>query len=132
MSYFSFIQDYADQVGGQYTSYDAIKSVLVIPVSNSRFQTVLLSLDKSKASGKELGIISSKVCEYATSMDLKNLLEQNAKFDYSKFIIDNNNIKVEVTFPTEGTSHEEVKHMIQEVANLADMFELKLTGKDIH
>jgi hypothetical protein len=132
MNYFSFLDAYADQLGGQYTSYDSIKSVLVIPVSNSRFQTVLLSLEKSKSSGKELGIIASKVCEYATSMDLKNLLEQSAKFDYSKFIIDNNNIKVEVTFPTEGTSQDEIKHMIQEVANLADMFELKLTGKDIH
>lgn len=132
MDYFSFIKEYSNEIGGQFTSYDSSKSVFVVPVADGRFQTVLLSLDKSKASGKERGVITSKVCECTTLMDLKTLLEKHAAFDYSRFIIENNTIKIEVTFPADGTSHDEIKYMIQEVASLADSYELKLTGKDIN
>lgn len=132
MNFFSFVKQYADQIGGQFTSYDASSSIIVVPVADGRFQTVLLSVNKSKGSGKERGLITSKVCEFTSSIKLKELLESNAQFDYSKFIIDGGTLKVETSFPTEGASEDDVKSMIQEVATLADLYEMKLTGKDIH
>jgi hypothetical protein len=41
-------------------------------------------------------------------------------------------VKVEASCLSETVSEEQVKEMIQEVAQLADHYELKLTGKDIH
>jgi hypothetical protein len=132
MNFFNFVKHYADQIGGQFTSYDTSSSIIVVPVVDGRFQTVLLSVSQSKGSGKERGLITSKVCEFKTSIQLKELMENNAQFDYSKFIIDGGTLKIEASFPTEGVSEDDVKSMIQEVATLADLYEMKLTGKDIH
>lgn len=132
MNFFNFVKQYADQIGGQFTTYDPSSSIIVVPVADGRFQTVLLSVSQSKGSGKERGLITSKVCEFKTSIQLKELMENNAQFDYSKFIIDGGTLKIEASFPTEGVSEDDVKSMIQEVATLADLYEMKLTGKDIH
>jgi hypothetical protein len=126
------VKKYADQIGGQYTDYDHSKSVIVVPLDKSRFQTVLAVTQKSAVSGRDQALFTSKVCEYKASMDLKSLLEQNANFDYSKFVLEDGFIKVEASCLSGSTSEEQIKEMIQEVAQLADHFEYKLTGDDIH
>ena len=131
MSYFSFVEQYADQIGGQFTSYDSISSVFVVPVSDGRFQTVLLSVNKS-GSGKDRALISSKICEAFSSINFRELIADAAQFEYSKFVIDNGILKVEAAFPIGAIPEDEVKFIIQEVARLADTYEMKLTGKDIH
>jgi len=127
-----FVEQYADEIGGQFTDYDHNKSVLVIPIHDHRFQTVLALTQKSPVSGREQAIFTSKVCEINANVDFKNLLEQNAKFDYSKFILEDGYVKVEASCLAETVSEEQIKEMIQEVAQLADHYELKLTGQDIH
>lgn len=127
-----FAKQYASQIDGQFTEYDHSKSIIVVPLSDGRFQTVILSTESSKRSGKQRAVLSSKVCEYSASIDFKMLLEKSATFDYSKFVLDEGYLKVEASCPTDGASEEEVKHMIQEVAIQADAYELKLTGKDIN
>jgi hypothetical protein len=59
-------------------------------------------------------------------------LEQNANFDYSKFVLEEGFLKVEASCSANSVSQDQIKEMIQEVAQLADHYELKLTGKDIH
>jgi hypothetical protein len=125
------VRKYADQIGGQFTDYDHTKSVIVVPLDRSRFQTVLAITQKSAVSGRDQAIFTSKVCEYTASMDLKSLLEQNANFDYSKFVLEDGFLKVEASCLANSTSEEQLKEMIQEVAQLADHFEFKLTGEDI-
>lgn len=132
MNVINTIKKYADQIGGQYTDYDQSKSVIVVPLDRSRFQTVVASTQKSPVSGRDQAIFSSKVCEFRASMDLKSLLEQNGNFDYSKFILEDGFLKVEASCLANSTSEEQVREMIQEVAQLADHFEDKLTGLDIH
>ena len=132
MNFFNFLKQYADQVGGQYTAYDDLKSIVVVPTGEGRFQTVLLHLQNTKSSGKQRGTVTSKVCELTSNTNLKELLELNASFDYGKFIVEADKLKVEATFPIDGASHDEIKYMIQEVAKIADEYEMKLTGKDIH
>jgi hypothetical protein len=39
---------------------------------------------------------------------------------------------MEAVASLEGTSESSIKEMIQEVANLADQYELKLTGADVY
>ena len=132
MDIMNYVQQYAEQIGGQYTDYDHTKSVVVVPINSSRFQTVLAITQTSAVSGRNQALFTSKVCEYTNGLDLKNLLEQNANFDYSKFVLDEGFLKVEASCLASSVSQEQIKEMIQEVAQLADHYELKLTGKDIH
>lgn len=131
MSLFSSIKQYADQIGGQFTDYDHSKAVIVVPVSGSRFQTVLVLAEKSVKSGRDLITCTSRVCEYNAGIDAKKLIEQASKFDYSRFVIEDNFLKVEAAAST-SVSDDQVMEMIQEVATLADQYEHSLTGKDIH
>jgi hypothetical protein len=126
------VQLYAEQIGGQFTDYDHTKSVVVVPLDKSRFQTVLSSIQKSAVSGRDQAVFSSKVCEMNGNMDLKNLLERNSHFDYSRFVIQDGYLKVEASCLADTVNDEQIKEMIQEVAQLADHYELKFTGKDIH
>jgi hypothetical protein len=130
MNFSSFVKEYADHIGGQFTDYDHTRSVIVVPLG-SRYQTVLAITQKSPVSGKEQAIISSKVCEFSSSLDLKILLEKNASFDYSKFILEDGFLKIEASCLSSSASEDQVREMIQEVAQLADHYELKLTGKDV-
>ncbi len=131
MNLFNFIKQYAEQLGGQFTIYDSTKSIIVVPLNGGRFQTLIVAIEKSKILDKHHGVITSKVCEYTSTINLKDLLEQSVRFDYSKFIIGDGHLKIIATFPTEGTSEDEIKHMIMEVAQLGDKFELQITGRDI-
>lgn len=126
------LKQYADQIGGQFTDYDHIKSVIVVPLDKSRFQTVLATTQKSNVSGRDQAVFTSKVCEFKNTIDLKMLMEQNANFDYSKFVLEDGYLKVEASCLTASTSEAQLKEMIQEVAQLADLYEFKLTGQDIH
>jgi hypothetical protein len=132
MNIFSYVKQYVDQINGQFTEYDHTKAIVVVPTADGRFQTVLLTLETSKSSASQMAVLSSKVCEYNAGIDLKNLLEQNATFDYSKFTIDGGYLKIEASCLSSAASEEELKHMIQEVAKMADAYEMKLTGKDIN
>ncbi len=127
-----YVQQFADQIGGQFTDYDHTKSVIVVPINGSRFQTVVALTQKSPVSGREQAMFTSKVCEFSLSLDLKSLLEQNANFDYSKFVLEDGYLKVEASCLSDTASEEQLKEMIQEVAQLADHYEMKLTGHDIH
>jgi hypothetical protein len=132
MNIMNYVQQYAEQIGGQFTDYDHSKSVVVVPLNGSRYQTVLAITQTSAVSGRDQAIFTSKVCEFVPSIDLKNLLEQNGNFDFSKFVLEEGYLKVEASCLAASVSQEQIKEMIQEVAQLADHYELKLTGKDIH
>jgi hypothetical protein len=132
MNVINTVKQYADQIGGQFTDYDHTKSVIVVPLDKSRFQTVLAVTQKSAVSGRDQAVFTSKVCEFNTSIDLKMLMEQNASFDYSKFVVEDGYLKVEASCLPSTASEAQVQEMIQEVAQLADHYEYKLTGQDIH
>jgi len=126
------VQQYAEQIGGQFTDYDNNKSVVVVPLSGSRFQTVLAMQQKSLTSGRDQAVFSSKICEFNGSLDLQDLLKQNAHFDYSKFVLEDGYLKLEASCLASSVSESQLKEMLQEVAQLADHYEFKLTGSDIH
>lgn len=132
MDIMKYVEQYAEQIGGQYTDYDHTKSVVVVPINGSRYQTVLALTQISTVSKRDRAIFTSKVCEFTSALDLRNLMEQNANFDFSRFILEDGYLKVEASGLAAHITEEQVKAMIQEVAQLADHYELKLTGKDIH
>ena len=126
------MKKYADQIGGQYTQYNADNSIIIVPVAGGRFQTVLGTIKKNDLYNRKLIVLHSKVCAASTAMDYKMLLEQTAFFNYCRFVIDQNYLQIEAVASVDNLSEETIKEMMQEVANLADQYEMKLTGSDIH
>jgi hypothetical protein len=134
MDIMNYVQQYAEQIGGQYTDYDHTKSVVVVPLNDSRYQTVVALRQKSPVSGRDQAVFSSKVCQFQRGLEisLEDLMTQNANFDYCKFVLEDGFLKVEASCLASTASEAQLKEMLQEVAQLADQYEFKLTGRDIH
>ncbi|MBS1490256.1 MAG: hypothetical protein JSS93_07000 [Bacteroidetes bacterium] len=128
----ALMKKYADQIGGQYTEYDPAYSIIIVPVSGGRFQTVVGHVLKNDLYSRQIVSVRSKICPVKPGIDYKMLLEQTAFFNYGRFVIKENYLQVEATASLTGISEETLKEMVQEVANLADQFEMKLTGADIY
>jgi len=128
----SVMKTYADQIGGQFTEYDHAQSIIIMPVSGGRYQTVLGTVTQNDLYNRKLISLHSKICSPTTDIDYRMLLEQTAYFNYCRFVVKDNYLQVEAIASMVGITEETIKEMVQEVANLADQFELKLTGGDIH
>lgn len=132
MNVFSILRNYADQSGGQFTDYDHSKGVVVVPVTKSRFQTILVVLKPGQHSGREIVVFTSKVCEYTAVINTRELLEENASFDYARFLIEEGYVKLEASCVSSAVTEELVREILEEVAKSADKFEMELTGQDIY
>ncbi|UXP30868.1 YbjN domain-containing protein [Reichenbachiella agarivorans] len=121
------MKSYAEELNGSFSSYDQHRSVIVVPLEMDRVQAVVGEFDEES----NMIILSSKVCVADEKIRFKNLLEQNHSTIYGKFVIDNDFLKVESKVNVADTSEATLKTIIQEVAKLADKWELNLTGKDI-
>ena len=128
----SFMQKYAEEIDGNYSEYDTDKSIIIVPVTDGRIQTVLGHIKESDRYEKNLIEFSSRVAKFDQSVDLKNLLQENTNFCHAKFSIVDDFIQVEASGFVDTASEGLLKEIIQEVATLADDFEMKLTGKDVH
>jgi hypothetical protein len=128
----TIMKNYATETGGQYTQYDQSQSIIIAPVSGGRFQTVMGIITENELYKRKLITLVSKVCPVKPEIDYKMLLEQTAYFNYCRFVIRDNYLNVEAVASVVGISEQTVKEMIQEVANLADQFEMKITGSDIY
>ena len=126
------MKKYAEQISGQYIEYNKTLSVIIIPVAGNRFQTVMGNIKQSTLYNRKVITFTSKVCPMQDTLDFKMLLEQTAFFNYCRFMIAENYLQVEAVSALEGSSEDDIKEMLQEVANLADQYEMKLTGADIH
>ena len=127
-----FMEKFADEIGGQFSEYDQSKSVIIVPLEENRFQAVL-GVTKFNEKFKKMGIeFSSKVCPFSDDIDCKQLVIENAKTCYAKFVIVDDFVKVEGSSFLETIREEGLKEIIKEVAQLADEWELKLTGLDVN
>jgi hypothetical protein len=128
----TFMKKYADQISGQYIEYNKTLSVIIIPVAGNRFQTVMGNVKQSTLYNRKVITFTSKVCPVTAGIDYKMLLEQTAFFNYSRFVISENYVQVEAVSSLDGAAEDDIREMLQEVANVADQYEMKLTGADIH
>lgn len=128
----AFMKRYAEQIEGQYTQYNKSQSIVIVPLSGSRFQTVIGNVRMNELYNRQLIAFSSKVCPVGPDVDFKMLLEQTAFFNYARFVIRENYLQVEAVCGFDNAAEEEIKEMLQEVANLADQYEMKLTGADVN
>ncbi len=127
-----FMENFADEIGGQFSEYDQSKSVIIVPLEENRFQAVL-GVMKFNEKFNKMGVeFSSKVCPFSDDVDCKQLVLENAKTCYAKFVIVDEFIKVEGSTFLENIKEEGLKEIIREVAQLADEWEMKLTGMDVN
>jgi len=127
-----FMERFADEIGGQFSEYDQSKSVIIVPLEENRFQAVLGVIKFNEKFNKTGVEFSSKVCPFSDDIDCKQLVIENAKTCYAKFVIVDDFIKVEGSTFVETIMEEGLKEIIKEVAQLADEWELKLTGLDVN
>lgn len=128
----AFMERYAEEIKGQFAEYDQSKSVIIVPLEGNRFQAVL-GVIKHNEKFNKIGLeFSSKVCPFSEDIDYKQLVMENAKTCYAKFVIVDDFIKVEGATFLENIMENGIKEIIQEVAHLADEWELKLTGLDVN
>jgi hypothetical protein len=126
-----FTQKYAEEIGGQYMEYDAEHSIIIVPVSGGRAQTVLGEIRKNELYNRRLICFVSKICPAQTELDYRSILSQTAFLNYCRFVIREGYLQLEAVAALDQIGEDAVKEMIQEVANVADQFEMKLTGADV-
>ncbi|NNF22400.1 MAG: hypothetical protein HKN67_10680 [Saprospiraceae bacterium] len=127
MNFSSTMQSLADQVEGSFSEYDENIAVLIVPIDEHRFQTVYCYNEGPKG----LRFIS-KVCEVEENMPFQDLLNESSDILYASFYIENNFLYVRGTTFLATGSEEGLKDMLVEVAQVADKWENKLTGADVH
>ncbi len=127
-----FLQDYSQEINGEYSEYDENKSVIIVPLPDERYQAIVGKINYNETYDKETVEFSSKVCSVREDIDYITLLKTNSDFIHAKFIVEDDFLKVEAGTFSELTNEAHLKQIISEVANLADQWELKITGKDIH
>lgn len=132
LNFSELMEKIASDIGGQFSEYDKYKSVIIVPLEENRYQAVVGVLKHSEKMNKTRLEFSSKVCQLTESVDLKELLMENAKTCYARFVIVDDYIRVEGSTFIESVTESGIKEIIDEVANMADAWELKLTGMDVH
>jgi hypothetical protein len=133
MDLLEFMRSFADEIGGHFSEYDKTKSVIIVPLGENRYQTVVGVLKDTEKFNNRAGIeFSSKVCAHKPDMDLADLLRENSKFCHAKFVIEDEFIKVEAASFLDNVTAELLKEIILEVANTADEWEYRTTGMDVH
>nr|HPI79462.1 hypothetical protein [Cyclobacteriaceae bacterium] len=108
-----------------------IQSIIIVPLTGGRFQTVIGTIKENKLYSRNMVTFTSKICADSPDLPLRTLLKQSTLFNYGRFIISDNFLQIEAVASLEGTPESSIKEMIQEVANLADQYEFKLTGADV-
>ena len=114
----------AEEIDGQHSAYDINKSVVIVPLKDSRFQSVIVTIEKSEKFNNLEGVVfTSKFCEYSQDLNLKELLEENGKHCYSKFVLDDDYLKVEASTLVYSANDALLKEIVLEVGQVADDWE---------
>jgi len=74
MDFNDFMQKYAEEIDGQYSEYDDSKAVIIIPLKDNRFQSVVGHKTVLGENKREAIQFSSKVCQFRDDINLKELL----------------------------------------------------------
>jgi len=133
MNFKKFAQKYAQEIDGEFRDYDDHQSIIVIRLKGDRFQAVQGNVYMhDKYAGREVVQLKTKVCTSEQAINFSNVLASSADHIHSKFIIEDGFLKVESAAFMDSVNDSRIKEMIQEIGNLADEWELKITGKDIY
>lgn len=132
MDFKAFAKKYAQEINGDFSEYDDHQSVIVIQLPDERFQAVQGSIVHSPQYGREVLHLKSTVCKESEKINFPNLLSESKENVHTRFVVDDGYLKVEALAFMDSLTEARIKEMIQEVGNVADQWEFKITGKDIY
>ncbi len=132
MDFKAFSEKYASEIGGQYRDYDGSRSVIIVPLEDGRFQTVTGHITQNEQYNREMIQLKTKVCSLSNNIPFEELLIESADYPYSKFIVEDDFLKVEAIAFLDSVTEDSIKEMFSEIALHADNWEFRITGKDIH
>lgn len=132
MNFKRFSRRYAREIGGQFREYDNKRSVIIVPLEKGRFQTIIGHIARDERSNRKFMQLKSKVCKITKDVPYKSLLKASATSLHTKFIVEDNYLKVEAVSFLINLNKNMIKEMIQEVAAIADNWEFQVTKKDIY
>ena len=119
------IESYAVKVDGKHSSYDATKSVVIVPVTAHRFQTVIATI--SNQDDAEYIEVSSKIC--STENIPGKLWHLQSELVFGKLIVRDEFLQ-SAAYLDGGMAPELVEAIINEVASFADKHEKLISGAD--
>ncbi len=132
MDFVAFSKRFAEEINGQYTEYDENKSVFIVPLPDGRNQTVIAEIFHHDQYDRKVVRIDSKICNLFSPIKYSQILGASTKFVHARFIAEDSFLKAESSFFMDHLNETVIKEMILEVAQVADEWELKITGEDIH
>jgi len=132
MDFSKTIHQIADEIGAQFNEYDEKKSVLIVLLNGSRYQTVMCLLGRHEKYKRDIIQFTSKVCDTDQFINYVDVLSGNSDSVHSKFVISGGFLRVESTSYIDNTNPGLLKEMVLEVAELADEWELKITREDVN
>ncbi|MBC6400622.1 MAG: hypothetical protein GDA51_00850 [Ekhidna sp.] len=132
MNFKELCKKYAADINGEYQEYDDTQSVIIVPLSEGRFQTITGHITKNEEYSRDVVRLKTKVCELSDDIPFREILTESAGYPYAKFTVEDGFLKVEAIAFLSNLNEEVIKEMIMEIARHADDWELKITGKDIH
>ena len=131
MDFKAFSKKYSDRTGGEYHEYDDNHSIFIVPLKDERFQTVIARVVDHSKYGRKAIQVTSKVCPIEQPIDYPMILEASKDFAHTNFIVEDGFLKVDTSIFLEHSDERLIEEMITEVAETADEWEFKITGKDV-
>jgi len=124
----SIIEQYAEEVGGKFSAYDDTKSVVVVPVSSHRYQSLLAQIQTVKEN--DYIEITTKICTEENIPEQLFHLEKQMIF--GKLIVRDGYLQVMAYVTCSSISVGLVTEIINEIASFADIQEKKISGQDVY
>jgi hypothetical protein len=122
----------AEKLGGTYIEYTDEICIISLRLPDGRSQSVRGFF---KQRGQDLMLLlMSKVCfldEYP-NVDYKALVDASNHLAFSKFVTHHDYLEVMAASHFSDITVEYLEHVALEVASVADDWEFKITGQDIH
>jgi len=129
----SYLEALAQELNGNFTEYSDDTVIMTLPLDEGRFQSIR-GLITEKESGLML-IFTSTICRLHEfpNVDFKRMLEMNYELGYSKITItDEDYLELMTSIRYDLANAEEIRYMINEIAQTADKLEFEITGQDVH
>ncbi|MFT4833361.1 MAG: hypothetical protein ACI83W_000578 [Marinoscillum sp.] len=132
MDFKAFSKKFSEKTGGEYHEYDDNLSIFVVPLKDERFQTVIARVIDHDMYNRKAVQVTSKVCEITHHIDYPSILEASKDFVHTNFIVEDGYLKVDTSIFLDYADEGLIDEMIREVAETADEWENRITGKDIN
>lgn len=121
------LESYADSVDGKFSSYNDDKAVVIVPVTDHRYQSVIAS--KVEIEDAEFIEVISKICTVEQMPE--KLFWMQKEMTLGKLIV-RDDFLYAMSYIDPSMSSKLVQAIINEVAQFADLKEKSLTGADVY